>query len=91
MGIGYVLAVDQTITEIRCSNEGLTPTQAFMSTQKVSIQTAGGPVQCNLVSFMDKGGKLSGFMRQGIAGIDVVATEDVDEEHLEMVKKALEC
>lgn len=84
MAIGYVLAIDDTITEMRCFNEGIEHVQAFMNTDKTPVNIQGGGIILSFrLGFMDKRDELTGFMMQGEDGNDIVTTENYSEEDLE--------
>ena len=84
MGIGYVLAIDGTIQERRCSTLGLQGEYAFMNTDRFSVQVDGGQeVKVYRLGFSDNGhGLLSGYMMQGDNGDDIIGTKGLDESFL---------
>jgi hypothetical protein len=86
MGIGYVLALDDTVTEIRCTNLGIAGQQSFMNTTVQTIEV-GPPVGGKIVSFrlgfaIKDDGEWSAFMMQGEDGGAIIATSSFKVEDL---------
>ena len=83
MGIGYVLAVDNTITEIRCTNLGIAGQQSFMNTDLQTIHVGpplGGTITSFRLGFTIEKGEWIAFMMQGTEGNAIIATSNFEKE-----------
>jgi len=85
-GIGYVLAIDDTIVELQCFNLGIKDVQAFMNTTKTSLVAGGKQLVSYRIWFQDKDGELSGGMMPGDNGDDIIMTENASNAHLEALR-----
>jgi len=89
--IGYVLAVSDSIAEIRCTPLGLSGEQAFMSNQRQILIINGKQILSYQVGFTDNNGTLSGYMILGEDGGNIITTENFSLADLEALGQSSSC